>query len=75
MRYVDSLLVFNSMVNPYRHYEIIENIKVKNKEKVKTTNDNEAIQLDKAPEQYNMRMEKYDPQSYSYIPEDKDVSD
>lgn len=56
------------MVNPYRHYEIIENIKVKNNEKAKTANDNEAIQLDKAPEQYNVRMEKYDPQSYSYIP-------
>lgn len=29
IKYIDSLLVFNSVVNPYRHYQIIENNKVK----------------------------------------------
>lgn len=75
VKYIDSLLVFNSMVNPYRHYQIVENSKVKKYEKVKTNDLDEAIELDKAPDQMNVRIDKNDPTSYSYIPDDKEVED
>lgn len=73
LRCIDSLLVFNSMVNPYRHYQIIENNKVKVQERVKVNDLAEAIVLDKPPEQLNMTIEKYDPTSYGYIPENKEM--
>lgn len=76
LKYIDSLLVFNSMVNPYRHYQIIENSKIKKQERAKATNDlDEAIVLDKAPTQMNERINKNDPTSYDYVPEDKEVED
>ncbi len=72
LRCIDSLLVFNSMINPYRHYQIIENVKVKKQERVKAT-DEDVIQLDKAPEQLNMTIEKYDITTYGYVPENKEM--
>jgi hypothetical protein len=70
---IDSLLVFNSMVNPYRHYQIVENNKIKVQERVKANDLAEAIVLDKAPEQLNMTIEKYDPSNYGYVPENKEM--
>jgi len=75
LKYIDSLLVFNSMVNPYRHYQIVENSNVKKPDRVKVNDLDEAIVLDKAPDQMNVRIDKNDPTSYSYVPGDKPVED
>ena len=75
VKYIDSLLVFNSSSNPYRRYEIVENNKPKKLQKVNKNNLLEAVRLEEAPSQMNVRIGKRDEINFSYVPRNKEVKD
>lgn len=73
IKYLDSLLVFNSNINPYRRYQIVDNQKVEIVHKIKVKEVQDAIAIEKAPEHMNMTIDKLEVNNHGFVPEDKTI--